>query len=797
MPEIPRNSKCPCGSGKKYKRCCGMDETNDIEKSPKAWEAVKLKMFKIESPFPKELSKDQKFFILKKMGEKAQEEFENNFTSLTKWFSIYDPTYLLAFCEYYFLASEEGVDEEAIKGKLDIYPHYLEILQCLALFQDRVYSAKPLDKDVIKFKKNIQGFGESLGMRYYNFPRKIDSEKEIHAYSLRLEMMISTLAIRNWAYEHQMLKISYELSSYVSEPFLKEYGFEPKLLLDILFKLVEKTNDKLNAHRQRVINFAKENDLNEILNAYEKNFPHIEKLNPEKRQELFDKFKRNKRTLIGMLIYHSDLKLSDIFTFDIKEIKSILLYEDDAKIEKVLNEISFQFGELRSYNRDYIFLNNPVLLKPFIKIEDKKYFCSIIGLFPHMGLGIVENLIDKNKTLKEAYSQRKALYLENKLYELFKVSFPNAQIFSGSIWNCPETGKRYENDIIVLVENFAIIIEAKSGTVTGPAKRGAPDRLFKTLKELIEEPSQQAIRFLNYLKNNPAIHNFKNKNGGINVINSKNIKYFIPLGVTLSNLGSIGSNLKKLVDAEIVTKNIEELAPSISYSDLEVIFELLPFEAQKIHYLARRREFEAHVIYQGDELDLFGFYLDTGFNIGDDEYTRELHMNFSLKSKELDPYIVGSRRGKEVIKPELSMTQWWKDLLSFMAVRKGQIWLQASFILLNASKDDQIQFENGLKKMKNLILTNKTDKPHNWVQLVCGPKRRRYIIVGYPYRNIDKETRNKIIDQILQSEDDAIRGILIIGQNINTADYPYTVLAGTLDNNLFDSLQIETSKTDD
>jgi len=23
-PEVGRNSQCPCGSGKKYKRCCGM-----------------------------------------------------------------------------------------------------------------------------------------------------------------------------------------------------------------------------------------------------------------------------------------------------------------------------------------------------------------------------------------------------------------------------------------------------------------------------------------------------------------------------------------------------------------------------------------------------------------------------------------------------------------------------------------------------------------------------------------------------------------------------------------------------
>jgi hypothetical protein len=229
---------------------------------------------------------------------------------------------------------------------------------------------------------------------------------------------------------------------------------------------------------------------------------------------------------------------------------------------------------------------------------------------------------------------------------------------------------------------------------------------------------------------------------------------------------------------------------------LEILFELLPYEAQKIHYLARRREFEAHVIYHGDELDLFGFYLDNGFNIGEEEYKRQLHMNLSMKSKELDPYIVGSRRGKVVAKPEMAMTQWWKNLLSFINIRKGQIWLQASYILLNAPKEDQIKFENKFKRMKEMVLSNKTDKPHNWVEFLCGPERRKYAIIGYPYKEINKRTRDEIMGHIIATEKSKnLRGILIIGQDLNdTSGYPFTVLAGSLETDLFDSLQVNDSQ---
>ena len=146
------------------------------------------------------------------------------------------------------------------------------------------------------------------------------------------------------------------------------------------------------------------------------------------------------------------------------------------------------------------------------------------------------------------------------------------------------------------------------------------------------------MRFINFLKNNQGAHRFQTKYGTTNAFDNTTIKYYIPLGITLTNLGMISSNLKKLIKARVVNKTLEELAPSISLSDLECVFELLTLEAEKSHYLARRREFEAHFEYEGDELDLLGFYLDNGFNIGDREYSKDLAIDMSLKSKELDPY---------------------------------------------------------------------------------------------------------------------------------------------------------------
>lgn len=415
-------------------------------------------------------------------------------------------------------------------------------------------------------------------------------------------------------------------------------------------------------------------------------------------------------------------------------------------------------------------------------------------MFSHLGVDLLERFISNNKELRTEYTQKKGKYLENRVRKLFGESFPDAQIVAGSIWKCTQTNKEFENDLIILVDDFAIIVECKSGSVSPPAKRGAPDRLIKTMQELIIAPSEQAIRFENYLKQNKKLHEFKtkSKSESKNILDNTKVKYYIPLAVTLSNLGSIGCNLKKLIEAKVTSLKFEDLAPSISITDLEVIFDILTFRSEKIHYLSRRREFTAHINFQGDEMDLFGFYLDNGFNIGETEYDGTLAFNLTLKSKDIDPYFIGKERGVKVKKPFLQKTKYWSDILSKLE-KESPNWLMASYILLNLPKEDQIKFEKGLKQLTNMILRGKCEKPHNYMEMHCGPDRRKFIIVGYPYINITKEVRNDIINQIVASFEgrDDVRGLLILGYNLAGFNYPYSVVAGNLNTRFLDKLDVD------
>lgn len=776
------------------KRLKGTGEPRPVSprRDAKPWVPVKMKMFNIPQIFPAGMTWEKKLEIIRFIGAKSKKEFDEKYPTIEKWFKDFDALYLLSFCGIYFVAQPEGVDPEA-HGRLDFPHHFLEIMQAFALYQERNIELTPLLNKAEELHKEMIVIGELMMTRLLNVPYKAKTEEEVHAFKLRTEMMANTTAVRNWAFFHQIKRVTLDMAELVDPEFKKVYGISARAFMELIFKLTEERNDLLNEHLDKIRSFykLKKGNYKDLGRAYNTAFPENTPISDEDMEQLWLQTGKNTEQLASMLICHSDLKLYEIYSFSIDHAKSLLGDKDSEKgLVTALKKLSFKFGELKDYPIEHIILNNPVLRKPFIDIGEDKYFSAVWGAIPHSALEILEDFIWANESLKKSYTAHKAIYLEKQIKFIFKKYFPSASVYSGSLWKEPATGKQYENDLIVIIDKFAIIVEAKSQKIDDPAKRGEPGRLFGTLKELIEEPSEQALRFIDFLKNNKQAHSFKNKAGETNLINSATINYYIPIGITFSNLGMIGSNIKKLVEAKIIDKPLDELVPSISFTDIEIIFDLLDFEAERIHYLARRREIEAHLEYQGDELDLFGLYLENGFNIGEVEYSGEHVFHIALKSKELEPYVEAKYQGIKIDKPSLAMTRWWRDLLQKISERKSDGWIETSFILLNSTKEDQQKFEHALSKLRSKVLKNKVLKPHNWVTFLSGPERRRYGIFGYPYITNDKEIRNVIMNEIIHTDYGTknIRGIVVIGINVKNNDYPYSVLARKLGTDFFDRL---------
>lgn len=755
------------------------------------WEAPKMRMFQLPKLLRDDVPLTKRLDFMRAIGREAEERFATLYPQTARWVTEYDPVYVLSMCACYLIASPEGVDREAT-GELEFHHHYLELLQALALCQPRNRSAQPLRDEMRRLKAHMQELGENMSLRSLNIPEQLKSEEEISGYRLRTDMMSQTTAVRNWAYMHQMTKVLLELSRSVGPAFKAIYGVAPQSFFSMLLQIAEEAEDRLNDHIAKIRRCAAERDYQAMIRAYNDAFPENIPITEEQASRMWKEIGKKRTNLLSMLVMHADLKLESVYSFSLD--RALALVDEGTSrdaLKALLEKISLRFGDLADANKEHFVLSNPVHDRPFISLGDDIYFSAVWGVLPHLLLDILEDLVWENKDLQDLYTKSKAHYLEDELERVVRAGFPNGQVFTGSTWQT-DTGVTYENDLTLVIDSFAIVFEAKSASVSDPARRGAPSRLAETLRELIESPSEQALRFIDRLKGEPSVHKFKTKRGVVNEINSGAIKHYIPIGVTLLHLGMIASNIKKLIAAGIVDKKLEELAPSISITDLESVFELLTREVEKVHYLARRREFEAHMNYEGDELDLLGFYMDNGFNIGDTEYTQDVILNMLLKSKELDPYFIGSREGLAVPKPRLAMTEWWDAILTRVSEARFEGWLETGFILLNTTREDQTKFEIEFKKLARQVKEGTASRIHNWVIWESGPKRRRYVVVGYPYVGGDKEQRNSILGEAVDSGANAdARGVAAIGLNVEHPHYPYDVLARRVSTNLFDTLTLD------
>ena len=114
-------------------------------------------------------------------------------------------------------------------------------------------------------------------MRHLDIPTSLNSEEDINAYRLRMDMMSHTTAVRNWAYVHQIKRVTDDLATLIDSDFKDIYGVSAVTLMKIFFHLYDERNDLLNEHISKVRGFYKhrKDDCKVIMKAYNDAFSEI------------------------------------------------------------------------------------------------------------------------------------------------------------------------------------------------------------------------------------------------------------------------------------------------------------------------------------------------------------------------------------------------------------------------------------------------------------------------------------------------------------------------------------------
>lgn len=716
---------------------------------------------------------------LKAMGEEFGRLFEESFRDLQERILTVDPILLLSSFAFYSLTTPAGTDRELTEDN-PILQHDVELLQALTL-QHRweEFSSKPvLSTDFETFRDLVQRTTKAFFMRRFSALESSMSVQQLQRLRALEDMRVHTQAIRNWGYPQQMTRIITELFAPLDDDIEKQIGVRIAHLVDMCLNLIATTENRMNTHRDLVRPVVQAKTIPDAVRKYHRSFPNLT-LTPAEFLRFAEERNASLSEVQGMLISHSDLRLPDIYTFTLADFADAypVAVESDT-LRQILDAWALSFGDLADHNPEHLFMENPLWHRPVIRLDDHLFFSPIIGLFVSFCLELMESVVQSNAELYVKYERRRGEFLEDEMERLFKSAFPSAKVCRGSQWHDPVTGKDFENDLLVLIDSYLIVVEAKSGKVSKPARRGAEFRLQRTIDDLLIAPSLQAKRFADYLRDNPGIHRFPTQRGAINEVDTSSVYEVIRLNVTLELLGALDSRWPDLRQAGFIPADIV-LAPTMSLADLEIVFEILEGTCEKLHYLVRRAQFEVNADYEGDELDLLAFYIDTGFNIGETEFDGTRLYLWAM-SKLFDPYFMGWWSGQDAPKPRRRLTRWWKAILRQIERRRVPRWTELGSILLNVSYDDQVKFKKGFNRIQRNVQRHwQQPGHHNFIVLLNGPPQRRDAIVGLAYKRVTKKQRNQWMENAAADamQEAPTNRALVIGIDVEQRDYPYSVMA--------------------
>lgn len=727
----------------------------------------------LKNPFA-DIPKEKRKEFVQTMQKESIVTFSNSLNELKELLKKYNPLLVLSFLSNYNLTAFtndkkiESLDEEHRINQAEI-----EICQSLIL---------QINPKELKFEiplgdtyDEIQGLLNKLTLsNHYQqmTPDIIDMKDEKASIRLIQEYVkLHTQTVRNWGNFEQVKNISYEIYNSFDKLLLDSYGFTPSNIIIFFNHLLEKIEKSANERFNNLHELAKIKDSNNMLDFYlqlidneigdkDTMYKHICQLEPKK--------------VLLWIMSHYDLRLTDQYTFNIKDTANELKLEEKT-ILNIIQNFSLNFGSLKDFQTEYIFLGNPIWTQPIITLANDEFFCSMPQIYFSFILKSFDNLI--NKIDKTKLSDIKAEYLENKIDEIVKSRFPDENTVSSVKWKYEEDGdvREYETDLITFIDSYVIIFEAKSGKIDDSSLRGAPKKLQRDIEKLLISPNIQSKRLKNkleYLINNPDIEDEIREKLPLDL---NKIHRVLRVSVTLEYFASLQSNISELKQTGWIPNSYTP-CPTMNIADFETLFDIFDNPIQIINYLEMREEIEGKIKYKGDELDLIAMYMNNHLNFAD--INPELPLMITGMSKKIDDYYELKQDNSNIKKPTPKMNKYFEKILIQLEKRKPEGWTQIGSIIYRLYPDDQIKIISMLKKIKNNVQKNWMKKGHKNILNYVPPRSSNYAFTFVIFSDNNKEKREEFLEEAISIAFDTehVKYCLGIGINIDKTDMPYAII---------------------
>jgi len=632
---------------------------------------------------------------------------------------------------------------------------------------------------ILELNRVLHGLSKTFPM--LGIEKRQQSEEKKTAALLSQIVRIHTHGVRNPGYYHQVMHQLASVFSAVDDAYFALRGVKLSALVRMCGNIVESVQQRLGRRCDLIKAMRRRKTARETVLAYSRTV----QLGEEDHERLLAQCITSNLSIDearAMCVHDADRRLIEMYVFSLSDF--VAAYPEKveaAAISMVLAQWSYPPQGLNRFNCDRLFLDNPIWHRPVIQISPDTYFWPSPELFHSFGWEMLEDLLRPYPDLLQAYQGRaRADYLEERVMTLCRAGFPQASLWRSCSW-IGQCGKRYETDVLLIVDSVALVIECKSARITPAARRGAPERLQREIQKLIEDSSTQSARLAEMLLASDTDFEFTTSKG-THRIPRRAIKRVVRLNVTLDFFGPIACAVRQMVDAKLIDSSVATAA-TLACTDFENVLRTLETPLERIHYFARRAEIERNLELLADEEDLLACYIATGLNLGDVEFGEHRRVVVSPMGNELQPFLRAMHAGTAATKPRRRFTGWWNQLLTALEERAFADWILIGLVLLDARHEDQRRFEGMVRRMLKNVRSNwRSTSCLNSVCLANGPKERRTAVVAVGVKRITREARRDTMERALAiaSEQSQTDDLVIICLNAEKTVWPYTVIAHTL-----------------
>lgn len=304
---------------------------------------------------------------------------------------------------------------------------------------------------------------------------------------------------------------------------------------------------------------------------------------------------------------------SDICCFTMEELAAEAGVSPE-RAKTFLEAFSIEFGSVPVEFAE-MSQTHPLRTRPVLHHQGT-YLCPAIMLLDWAIQPKLESILKASVSVWERYHKNRHQVVVNEAVSQLVRMMPGCSYETNLYYgDGNETEDTYELDAFLRFDSMAFFVEVKAQELTDPAMRGAPDRLKRTLTDVIVESHDQAVRAKSYVEsareNRLAAAIFRRRDGSTFDYHVEGQREVVLLSVTLAPLGHITAQLHAETSLGLFQKN--EFSWVVNIYDLMVIADIIELPAAFPHYVTRRVAAARHGFLEAtDELDIFGYYLKEG-----------------------------------------------------------------------------------------------------------------------------------------------------------------------------------------